>query len=234
MRVSPAPERVAVLVPAVETAPSCPREGELMARARELGELCARVEGQVAELTMLKARLAADECGLKVRRGDSLADLYSTVVDRISERTLAALLVRQAAVADRIGLALELDPRSRLRRLPPSVDSATAVSIVGNLIQNAFDAVADGPRGSRRVRLTLSDAEGGLRVRVRDWGPGLESVSDQQVLRSGFTTKAGHSGVGVPLVRDLAAQAGGRLVIERLRHGTAFEVEIPGWRIGAS
>ena len=37
---------------------------------------------------------------------------------------------------------LEVDDASRLLRLPPRLTDADAVTIIGNLLENAFDAVA--------------------------------------------------------------------------------------------
>lgn len=207
-----------------------PQELRLASQAKLVGGLWKQARDHLAQLGAIQARLESGDggdIGRPLESGDGLGELYSAVAGRIEHRLLASLLVGEAQAAEERGLALELDPGSRLRRLPVAVEEAAAVSIVGNLVGNALDAVAAAPPERRRVSVLLSDAEGGMRVRVRDWGRGLAQVSHRELLSPGFTTKPGHSGVGLAIVRDLVETAGGRLTIERLDPGTAFEVDVP-------
>lgn len=202
-------------------------ERQLASQAELVGGLWQQARDHFAQLGAIQAQLESGEGGGPREGGDSLGALYSAVAGQVEHRLLASLLVGEAQAADERGLALELDPGTRLRRLPVAVEDTAAVSIVGNLVGNALDAVAAAPPERRRVNLLLSDAEGGMRVRVRDWGRGLAPVSDRELLSPGFTTKRGHTGVGLAIVRDLVESVGGRLTIERLNPGTAFEVDVP-------
>ena len=199
--------------------------------ARQAGDLWSRRQDHLECLRAIGRRLNEGNrraaVDLLERSEDVPGEVRSAIRSRVENRPVASLLLGKAGGAQRLGVRLELDPDTRLRRLPPGVDESAAVSIVGNLIQNAVDAVQDLPRQRRRVRVVLSDAGGGLRIRVRDWGRGLGDAKEEALLSPGFSTKQGHSGVGLAIVDELAAAAGGTLTIERPPIGTVFDVMIP-------
>ena len=97
------------------------------------------------------------------------------------------------------------------------------MTILGNLLENAFDAVAELEPARRRVRLAIAERDGALRIRVSDRGPGLP----EHVRERGVTTKLGHAGVGLALVGDAVAAAGGTIETASDANGTTFTVTIP-------
>lgn len=211
-----------------------PLDDELRAladSARAAGRLREQTEAELLQLEAIGSRLAggdvAGAAGLVRSSRPEVGKEYSTIVAWIENRLLASLLVGKAAQAFEGDVDFEVDPASRLRRLPPVLAEADAVSVVGNLLQNALDAVADAPSERRRVAILISEAGLRLRIRVRDWGPGLDGSADEILLSPGFSTKPGHPGVGLGIVRKLVQRAGGALSIERLPVGAAFEVTVP-------
>ena len=102
------------------------------------------------------------------------------------------------------------------------------MTIVGNLLENAFDAVGALEPARRRVHLTIVDDAQTLLIRVSDRGPGV-SDGRAQLIERGFSTKTGHAGVGLALVHDAATAAGGTFDVR----GSTFTVTIPSWPPGA-
>ncbi|RJL26620.1 ATP-binding protein [Bailinhaonella thermotolerans] len=128
--------------------------------------------------------------------------------DRLAEPTLAALLLAKSAEAAERGASLELTADSSV---DPALlgDPADAVLVLGNLVDNALDAL-DGGGGLVEVRLR-TDGDG-LRVEVRDSGPGVTQDLAEEVFRRGFTTKAanaGSRGLGLALTRQACLRRGG-------------------------
>ena len=82
---------------------------------------------------------------------------YGSISGAIEQHVVAGLLLAETAVAQQRGIVLEVDEASRLTELPARLTDADAVTIVGNLLENAFDAVARLPVERRRVRLTIVD-----------------------------------------------------------------------------
>ena len=101
------------------------------------------------------------------------------------------MLVAKTTVAAERGVQLVLSEDSRLAAA--GVDSAMVLTIAGNLIDNAIDAAAAGPRPARvTVRLTACD--GDVMIEVADSGPGVPDDLTSQIFTDGFTTKAAAGG----------------------------------------
>ena len=180
-------------------------------------------------------RFAADELDL----GQRLAD---RVVAAIDEPTLAALLLGKAAQARERSIDLRVDVEPDLGTI--DVEPGDLVTILGNLVDNAFDAVAptlDAPTPSPdptgrparppRVEVTVARVEGGVQLDVEDDGPGLGDV--ELAFRRGFSTKptsAGGRGIGLALVRQAVGRVGGRLDVATGPDGTTFSVLLPDRR----
>lgn len=170
-------------------------------------------------------RFAADELDL----GQRLAD---RVVASIDEPTLAALLLGKAAQARERSIDLRVDVEPGLG--PIGVEPGDLVTIVGNLVDNAFDAVAPtldpaaAPVRPPRVEVTVARVEGGVQLDVEDDGPGLGDV--ELAFRRGFSTKPaapGGRGIGLALVRQAVGRVGGRLDVATGPDGTTFSVLLP-------
>jgi two-component system, CitB family, sensor kinase len=144
---------------------------------------------------------------------------------RIADPTLVALLIGKASLASERGIAFSVSPDSHLG----SSDGLSDVlsTIVGNLVENAFDAVEAQPR--REVALEIQDRGGYIRVEVRDSGPGVPLEHTRRIFESGFTSKSdveGQRGLGLALVKQLVTQHGGEVSVHN-DDGAVFSVRIP-------
>jgi C4-dicarboxylate-specific signal transduction histidine kinase len=89
------------------------------------------------------------------------------------------------------------------------------LTVVGNLVDNAFDSVGAQRYSGGRVDVALRADGADLEVRVADNGPGVASEHLSELFDPGFTTKDRrlHSGVGLSLVRDAVGHGTGSLNI---------------------
>ena len=102
-------------------------------------------------------------------------------------------------------------------------------TVVGNLVDNAVDAVGEMTEASRRkVRLSIRDRGAAVEVRVEDAGPGIAPENRDRVFGQGWSTKGqssdGH-GFGLALVRLTCRRRGGDVTVST--YSTAG-IEIPG------
>ncbi|MER6748103.1 ATP-binding protein [Streptomyces fungicidicus] len=163
--------------------------------------------------------------------GEVVGDHRATseqVTEKIRDPLLAALLVGKATVAAERGVALWVSDRTRLPdRL---IDPRGLVTVVGNLVDNALDAVAGTPLAHVEVELR---AEGRTAVLVvRDTGPGIPPERRELIFTEGWSTKEPPAhrerGIGLPLVRRLAERQGGSArVAEADGGGAEFTVVLP-------
>jgi len=76
--------------------------------------------------------------------------------------------------------------------------------VILNLILNAVEAMSDIDEGVRELRIsTETDAAGGVRVTVRDTGPGLDATSVDRLFEAFYTTKPGGMGMGLSICRSI-------------------------------
>ncbi|MFH8469906.1 ATP-binding protein [Streptomyces sp. NPDC017991] len=163
--------------------------------------------------------------------GEVVGDHRATaeqITEKIHDPLLAALLVGKATVAAERAVALTVSDRTLFPdRL---VDARGLVTIVGNLVDNALDAVA----GTLHARVEVElRAEGRTAVlRVRDTGPGVPAGQRELIFTDGWSTKEPPAhrgrGIGLPLVRRLAERQGGSAQVAQAEGGGAeFTIVLP-------
>jgi signal transduction histidine kinase len=89
-------------------------------------------------------------------------------------------------------------------------------------------AGAAGAAGGDLLRVALrARAEGLVEIVVSDTGPGIRSENLPKVFDPFFSTKAKGTGLGLPLVQQIAVEHGGRIEVESSAAGTAFHIVLP-------
>ncbi|HET9126798.1 MAG TPA: sensor histidine kinase [Propionibacteriaceae bacterium] len=155
----------------------------------------------------------------------SAAEFDLTLRERIRAPHLIGLLLGKAAEANERGIELIIDPRSDVGEAPQA--ARALVTIVGNLLDNAFDAVGPQPQ-PRRVTLLVVESDRGVTVAVGDNGPGIAPDLVGHIFESGVTTKPRErgGGTGLALVRRLVTRLQGTIDVDP-GPGARFTVTLP-------
>jgi sensor histidine kinase regulating citrate/malate metabolism len=160
------------------------------------------------------------------RLGSATQELTATVTSQVGDPALAALLIAKASVAAERGVQLRLASSTEVGMLDDALSEDLA-TVVGNLVDNALDAV--GPLGGGEVAVEVVHDAAEVRVQVRDSGPGVAPELVHEVFTSGFTTKAangGPRGFGLALTATICRRRGGGVSF-RNDGGAVFSACLP-------
>lgn len=154
-----------------------------------------------------------------------IAFLMRTVQDPI----IAGLILGKYDVAKERHIELVIDKESSLRQLPSRVPSSKLVTVIGNILENAFDAASCNKAQPAKVKLSITDIGEDIIFEIADSGIGMSDASIKDIFTFGQTTKSamGH-GIGMFLVKNCLDQIEGTLSITRGKTGgTIMTVYIP-------
>ena len=157
--------------------------------------------------------------------------LTDRVVGSVDEPVLAALLLGKTAQAAERDVDLRITEDSRV----PAGDLPISdlITVLGNLIDNAIDASAEGPvAGRRAVEVAILPEEGDLIIEVSDSGPGLPPELRDSAFTRGWSTKTvttpGGRGLGLALVNQVVRRHRGTIEVNAGPLGGAhFSVSLP-------
>ena len=109
-------------------------------------------------------------------------------------------------------------------------DRVQLQQVMLNLIVNATQAMSGIGDGARELRISIDavPSEGGVRVGVRDTGPGLSPESRSRLFEPFYTTKSDGMGMGLSICRSIIEAHGGRLWATGYEpRGALFQFTIP-------
>lgn len=140
-------------------------------------------------------------------------ELTSLLQERIEYENIAGLLLSKVQVGREQGVDVILDPEIRLVSIPPTLDQHDLVLILGNLVENALEALQL-KEGYKEIYISIENDEHILAIEVSDNGYGMSEEVQQNMLKRGFSTKAQETrGIGLYLVYQIIQKGGGELVV---------------------
>jgi two-component system, cell cycle sensor histidine kinase and response regulator CckA len=96
--------------------------------------------------------------------------------------------------------------------------------LVLNLCMNARDAI----KQEGEVNVKLFAVEGGVCLEVNDTGSGMDEATQVRLFEPFYSTKSGHSGIGLAAVYGIIERARGRVeVASSLGTGSTFRITLP-------
>jgi sensor histidine kinase regulating citrate/malate metabolism len=152
----------------------------------------------------------------------------SFISERIKDPTVAAVLLGKMGRARELGIKLRIDPESSLGELK-HLEGTTLVTIIGNLLDNAMEAVFKDPSGRKEVELFILDEFDGITITVKDTGAGIPAEIRERIFERGFTTgDESNRGLGLYIIKNLLDSVNGEIALESSEKGsTEFSVYIP-------
>lgn len=148
----------------------------------------------------------------------------------VKDYRVSGLLLGKATRARERGIVLEIDRATRVETLPRLLEGNDLVLILGNLLENAMDAVANLGHGEGRILCLVRSHPDGVEIRVEDNGCGLPPDTPiEQIFEQGFSTKGSENrGIGLALVKQIVDFARGGIAVQSSPGRTVFQITLPG------
>ena len=142
----------------------------------------------------------------------------------IEDTTVAALLLGKANKAREMSIGFHLRPDSNLPQDNPYLSTKELVTVIGNLIENAFESMGK-KEDVRKVEFFIRTDDQGMSITVDDTGCGMTEAEVQRILTGPYTTKGVGHGYGFRLIQEIVKKHGGFLQVDS-EPGTGTSIEI--------
>ena len=159
-------------------------------------------------------------------------ETLSQVIRLVDNPSFAALLIGKIARASECNVKFVLKEGLHFSSADIQLPSEALVTIVGNLIDNALDAMNQKASlesvtgsSSRELIFGAFTKPGELLITVKDRGCGIPKELRDKIFENGFSTKGTGRGVGLYHTKNLVESLGGKISFEsQAGNGTCFMV----------
>ena len=153
-------------------------------------------------------------------------ETISKVMNCINEPAIAALLIGKIARASELNIKFVLREGCYYSSADISLPSEVLVTVIGNLIENAFESMNDmNYDGQKELLFGMYSKPGALLITADDTGSGISDSNIGRIFENGFSTKGSGRGTGLYQVKNLIEAAGGKINVESQEGiGTSFTV----------
>ena len=136
-----------------------------------------------------------------------------------------ALLQAKLGDCEERGITTRIEIRTRLQNLP--IADWEFCRVLGNLIDNAMDALAEKP-DERKLEIELYEDLKSYGFKVSNNGPPIPEELFERIFEAGFTTKgAGDDGMGLAIVKEILGIYQGEILVQSNSETTFFAGWIP-------
>ncbi len=153
-------------------------------------------------------------------------ETISKVMNSIENPSLAALVVGKIARASECNVRFTIKEGTSYKNDDITVPSEALVTITGNLIDNALDAMnMDSSNTDKELQFGAYTKDGELLITVKDTGPGIPKENLEKIFENGFSTKGTGRGIGLYHTKQLIESLGGKITVEsQTGRGSCFMV----------
>ena len=137
--------------------------------------------------------------------------VYS-ITKKIKNATIAALLLGKLSRARELKINLIIDESCYLNE-DSYIYNNDLITIVGNLLENSFEAVEKKGEGEKDVFFFIKQDSLIINISVRDTGAGIAESDINRIFERGYTTKNNSNGVGLDLVKKSVGNMNGKIDI---------------------
>ena len=148
------------------------------------------------------------------------------IFEQIEDRHVQAILLGKISKASEKKVKFHIDENSHLSTLPAFIKRSHLTTIIGNLLDNAIEAVLESD--NKTITFFALDYGNDIIFEVSDGGKGIDKQSFNRLFEKGFSTKKSNSrGYGLVNVKRKLEELSGSIEVHSDDNGTTFTVYIP-------
>ncbi|WP_339226974.1 sensor histidine kinase [Oceanobacillus sp. FSL K6-2867] len=150
--------------------------------------------------------------------------------EQIKDPTIQAIVLGKIGLASENKIDLIIEPNCNLDKVPDFIEPAQLITIIGNLLDNAIEAVKGIPHG--RVVFSATDLGNDIVVEVSNNGEIIPDNIMMQLFQRGFSTKQKQGrGYGLSIVKDTLDDLNGQIIVQNQPiGGVVFSIFIPKYQ----
>ena len=150
------------------------------------------------------------------------------IMKRIKSPVFAGFLLGKLSYAREKNIKLIISEDSYMPEIEDESITHELITIVGNLIDNALEAVTNCEKKQVEVKIQYGDT---LIITVQDTGKGIQEEEIGALFTKGYSTKGDNRGYGLYLVKESIQRINGEIhVYSLVGKGTTITIEIPKGR----
>lgn len=138
---------------------------------------------------------------------------------------VTALLYTKTGLAEARKITLHITVETSMKQAP--LEGRDINMILGNLIDNAMDAVEQLPVPERRVSVSIGVGIDGYILEVQNYGEPIPPDIISKIFMPGVSTKGQGHGMGLYSIQKLVSKYNGKIKVKSDNNGTSFQVVIP-------
>ena len=151
----------------------------------------------------------------------------SKIMNAVQEPSVAALLIGKTARASELNIKFVLREGCHYSNADMQLPSALLVTVIGNLIENAFEAMNEksGYEVQKELLFGIYSRPGAVLITSDDTGIGISEKNLERIFENGFSTKGEGRGTGLYQVKEMVERYGGEITVESQEGiGSSFSI----------
>lgn len=144
----------------------------------------------------------------------------------IHDDSLSGLLLSKVSRGKELGIGVNIDRNSYLRKFPNLLDHHDFVLMIGNLIENAYDSFKQKDNENNEIYVSIRQTEKYLTIIIEDNGCGIKETDLPFIFDYGYSSKGGTGrGLGLFLVKEIVDKGKGEIHADSIfGSGTSFQI----------
>lgn len=154
--------------------------------------------------------------------------ILSMVMKKVKDPTVAGLILGKFSRARELGIKIEVDEATWLDYSHKNIRSNALITLIGNIIENSFEAVSRNNKEEQFIGLRIEEMEDRIEIEIEDNGVGIKEKDIEKIFERGYTTKPESEGVGLDIVKKTIEMLRGNVYVSsKVGQGTVFKVVLP-------